>query len=125
TRPYITGFSALAYWTGRRVKPGDINIAGIHLIDSTRALGDKGIREDLALFSRLTVVLPSPSIASPERVVFDLLHDYCILDKKHRELSLLLLYTSIDIDLVYNYVGASDLPGSTKNKISTELRLLS
>jgi hypothetical protein len=123
--PYITGFSALDYWAGRCVKPGDLSIAGIHLIDSTRVLGDKGIQEDTALFSRLGMVLPTPSIASPERVVFDLLHDYCVLDKKHRELSLLLLSTCIDINIVFDYVVASDLKCATKNKMRRELDLLS
>jgi hypothetical protein len=113
---YITGFSALDYWAGRCVKPGDLSIAGILLIDSTRVLGDKGIQEDTALSSKLGMVLPTPSIESPERVVFDLLHDYCVLDKKHSELSLLLLSTCIDINIVFDYAEALDLKCAKKIK---------
>lgn len=63
----FTGFTELDYWAGRRTKPSDLSIAGIHLMDSTRALGDKRIREDSKLFGSLGVVLSTPSLASPER----------------------------------------------------------
>jgi hypothetical protein len=123
-RPYVTGFAALDYWAGRCVKPGDLSIAGNHLMDSTRALGDKGVREDSKLFGSLGVVLPTPSLASPERAIFDLLHDYCVLDKKHRGLSLLALYTCIDVNVVSDYVTTSNLSRVIKNNMLKALSLL-
>lgn len=123
--PYITGFSALDYWAGRSAEPSDLSIAGVHLIDSTRVLGDDGIRQDAALFRKLGVVLPTPSIASPERAVFDLLHHCCVLNEDCRQLSLLLLYTCIDIDAVCEYVEDSDLHCAKKDRMLTNLAILS
>lgn len=114
---YITGFSALDYSAGRPVKPGDVSIASIHLLDTTFMLSSAGLYEDSSVFSELGVVLPAPLVANPERAVFDILHNSVVLGLKLSDLSLLSLHTVFDAQVVFDFIAGCRLPKLSRDRM--------